>query len=76
MFFSVFVRVLSIFSIILAGAIARRKNFLTDETTSVMAACVTNFFYPALIVSSITSGFTIKSLVSNWMLPAGTIVIK
>ncbi|MCM8764243.1 MAG: AEC family transporter [Candidatus Omnitrophica bacterium] len=75
MFFSVFVRVLSIFSIILAGAIARRKNFLTDETTSVMAACVTNFFYPALIVSSITSGFTIKSLMSNWLLPAGTIVI-
>ncbi|MCM8763960.1 MAG: AEC family transporter [Candidatus Omnitrophica bacterium] len=75
MFFSVFIRVLSIFSIILAGAIARRKNFLTDVTTSAMAACVTNFFYPALIVSSITSGFTIKSLVSNWMLPAGTIVI-
>ncbi|MCM8821699.1 MAG: AEC family transporter [Candidatus Omnitrophica bacterium] len=75
MFFSVFIRVLSIFSIILAGAIARRKNFLTDETTSVMAACVTNFFYPALIVSSITSGFTIESLVSNWLLPAGTMVI-
>jgi len=75
MFFNVFIRLLSIFLIILAGAIARRRGFLTDDTASAMAVCVTNFFYPALIVSSITSGFTIKSLMSNWVLPAGTVVI-
>ncbi len=33
------------------------------------------FFYPALIISSITSTFTIKTLISNWTLPAGTIII-
>ncbi len=75
MFLQLFVRVLSIFFIIFVGAFARKKKFLNDETTSTLATCITNFFYPALIVSSITSGFTIKSLISNWLLPAGTILI-
>ncbi|MCM8817181.1 MAG: AEC family transporter [Candidatus Omnitrophica bacterium] len=75
MFVSVLIKVVSIFLIILAGGLARRKNFLTDASASSMAICVTNFFYPALIVSSITSNFTIQSLISNWVLPAGTIII-
>lgn len=75
MFVNIFIRVLSIFFVIFAGALARRKNFLSDEVTGAMASCVTNFFYPALIISSITSTFTTKSLISNWVLPVGTFII-
>ncbi len=75
MFFQIFVRILSIFLIILAGTVARKRSILTDKTITSMAVCVTNFFYPALIISSITSNFTIKSLISHWTLPAGTILI-
>ncbi|MCX7704715.1 MAG: AEC family transporter [bacterium] len=75
MFINIFLRVLSIFLIIFLGVFARRKNFLSDEAASKMALCITNFFYPALIISSITSTFTIKSLISNWILPAGTFFI-
>lgn len=75
MFFEVLIKVISIFFIIFAGAIARRKKFLTDDTASAIASCITSFFYPALIFSSITTNFTLKSLVSNWILPAGTIII-
>ena len=75
MFFEIFTRVLAIFLIIFLGAIARKNNFLTAETTSKISLCVTNFFYPALIISSITSNFSAHSLLSHLVLPAGTIII-
>jgi len=57
------------------GIAARKKSILTDSAISSISRCVTNFFYPCLIVSSITSNFTTSSLVSNWALPIGTIII-
>ncbi|HRS05975.1 MAG TPA: AEC family transporter [Candidatus Ratteibacteria bacterium] len=75
MFFHIFTRILSIFLIIFAGTAARKLLVLTDNAISSMARCITNFFYPALIISSITSNFTVKSLISNWTLPVGTVLI-
>lgn len=75
MFIKLFIRILAIFGMIAAGLFARKKNMLTIETASQMSRITTNFFYPALIFTSLVSNFTLKELFENWVLPAGTIII-
>lgn len=75
MFLKILLRVVSIFLMILMGAVARRRRILDSETTRRLALSVTNFFYPAMIFSSLVRNFNLQSLLHNWTLPAGTIMI-
>lgn len=40
-----------------------------------MSRVTTNFFYPALIFTSLVGSFTLKGLAENWFLPAGALLI-
>lgn len=75
MFVSLFIRILSIFFMVFLGALARKLRILDVESTRSMSFCVVNFFYPALIFSSIVGNFSVQELAENWALPAGTIMI-
>ncbi|MCM8830294.1 MAG: AEC family transporter [Candidatus Omnitrophica bacterium] len=75
MFIKLFIRILAIFGMIAAGAIARRLNMLTKDTASQMSRITTNFFYPALIFTYLVSNFSLKELAENWVLPFGTLII-
>ncbi|OPZ93145.1 MAG: Membrane transport protein [candidate division TA06 bacterium ADurb.Bin417] len=75
MFIKILLRVFSIFLMIMLGAIARRRGILDSEATRRLALSVTNFFYPAMIFSSLVRNFDLASLLRNWTLPAGTIMI-
>lgn len=72
---SIFTQVLAVFIMILAGIVARKKNILDEAGTKQIAGILVNFFYPALIFSSMTKNFTVASLTANWMLPSGTLLI-
>ncbi len=58
-----------------AGALARRLNFTTPETSQRLARLTVCFFYPALIFSAIFTSYTWPQLVANWVLPAGALMI-
>ncbi|MDD3726075.1 MAG: AEC family transporter [Candidatus Ratteibacteria bacterium] len=75
MFIKLFIRILAIFGMIAAGTLAKRLNMLTKETASQMSRINTNFFYPALIFTSLVSNFSLKGLAENWVLPLGTLII-
>ncbi len=57
------------------GILARRLNILNRDTTTRMARATTDFFYPALIFTSIVDNFTLRSLLENRGLPVGALLI-
>jgi len=75
MFIKLFIRILAIFCMIGFGILARRLRFIDQDTSSQMSRLVTNFFYPALIFTSLVNNFTLGSLAANWVLPAGMALI-
>jgi predicted permease len=75
MFIKLFIRILAIFCMMGFGMLARRLNMIDRDAASRMSRVVTNFFYPALIFTTLVSSFNIRALAENWILPAGTIVI-
>jgi len=75
MFIKLFIRILAIFSMIAMGVLARKLRITDTDSTRKMSRIIVNFFYPALIFSSLVSTFSLKSLIRNWTLPAGTIMI-
>jgi len=75
MFIKLFIRILAIFCMIGFGILARKLKMLNNDTARNMSGIVTNFFYPALIFTSLVSNFTLKGLGENWVLPAGTVII-
>ncbi|HNS31377.1 MAG TPA: AEC family transporter [bacterium] len=75
MFIKLFIRILAIFCMIAFGIIARKLNVIDKNSSSQMSRLVTSFFYPALIFTSLVNNFTPRTIVSNWMLPAGMFVI-
>jgi predicted permease len=75
MFIPLFVRVLAIFFMISLGTLARKLGFLDTHTAQRTAGIVTNFFYPALIFSSLVNNFTLRKLAVNWPLPAAAFAI-
>jgi malate permease and related proteins len=75
MFIKLFIRILAIFCMIGFGALARKFKMLDRSTAGQMSMIVINFFYPALIFTSLAGNFTLKSLAKNWVLPTGTILI-
>lgn len=75
MFVKLFIRILAIFCMVGFGALARRLNILNAETNTRMSRVTTNFFYPALIFTTLVGNFTFKGLIENWFLPAGALLI-
>jgi len=74
-FIKLFIRILAIFCMMGLGMLARRLNMIDKDVAGKMSRAVTNFFYPALIFTTLVSSFTIRELAENWVLPAGTVVI-
>lgn len=60
---------------IFLGIIARKIGMLDSNTTKRMAHVNIKFFYPTLIFSALVSNFSAGTLLANWMLPAGAMVI-
>jgi predicted permease len=75
MFLKLFILILSIFLMVLFGALARKRNILDGESTRRIAIAITNFFYPALIFSALTSHFTLRTLTETWQLPVGALIV-
>jgi len=69
--FSVFLKIVSIFLIVLSGWALRRKGWFGDGFNRELSLLLINLFYPCLIVSSIVRNFTFAELLANWMLPVG-----
>jgi len=57
------------------GGLARKLNIIDKESMKKMSRIVTNFFYPALIFSSLITNFSLKELMNNYLLPIGAIII-
>lgn len=74
-FFIILIRVLAICLMICIGAVARKRGILSSQATYSLSMLSTNLIYPAAIFSSLVGGFTVKSILGNWMLPAGTFTI-
>jgi malate permease and related proteins len=74
-FIKLFIRILAIFCMVGFGILARKLKFLDGNTINQMSRVVVNFFYPALIFTSLVGNFTIRGLAENWVLPAGTLLI-
>lgn len=75
MFIKLFIRILAIFCMIGFGIFARKLGFIDKNSSSRMSKLITNFFYPALIFTSLVNNFTARSLMANWFLPAGMAAI-
>ncbi len=69
------IRLLSVFLMVAAGAVARRRRMLDGDSTGRLVALVTHIFYPALIYSSLVRKYTLAELCRNWGLPVGTLLI-
>lgn len=68
-------QIVSVFLMIFAGFLAQRKGFLDDHGTAQLAWLLMKLFYPCLIFSSIVQRYTLRDLVANWTLPAGSLLI-
>ncbi len=75
MFLEFFIKVAAIFCMVGFGILARKLRLIGSDSTTQLSKLVTWFFYPALVFSSLVENFTLDSLLANWALPVGTIVI-
>ncbi len=75
MFLQFFIRIAAIFCMIGFGVLAKKLKFIDSSATTQLSKLVTYFFYPALVFSSLVTNFTLETLLANWALPAGTIII-
>ncbi len=73
--YEIFLQIVAVFLMIFAGFLAQRKGILDDRGTAQLAWLLMKLFYPCLIFSSIVQKFTIRELVANWTLPAGSFLI-
>lgn len=73
---SFFYQIISIFLLMSAGWVLRRRKLVDDLFTRRLSTVLFNVFYPCLILSAILSRFTLHTLVANWTLPAGVFLIK
>lgn len=72
---TIVIRLLSVFLMVAAGVVARRRRILDGDSTGRLVALVTHIFYPALIYSSLVRSFTLEELGRNWGLPVGALLI-
>ncbi len=73
--FHVFAQLISIFLMIGLGILARRLNIIDHRDTGRLARLLMLLFYPALIFSSITTNFSVSTLLDRWTLPVGTFLM-
>lgn len=71
----VFIKIFSIFFIIISGFIVRKKKLISSLTIQEMSILITKVFYPSFILSSFLKNFSFLDLIRNYLLPIGTIVI-
>ncbi len=57
------------------GWVARQRQMIDADTTRNLSRLLTNFFYPALIFTSMLSNFDTAGLAAHWLLPAGGFLI-
>jgi len=68
-------RILATFLMIGAGWTARRTGVIDALTTRNLSRLLTGFFYPTLILTSMTRNYTLDGLTANWHLPVGGFAI-
>jgi len=71
----IIIKVFSVFLIIILGIIVRKKGFISSLTIKEMSVIITKVFYPSLIISSFIKNFTSEDIITNYILPLGTILI-
>ena len=64
-----FLNILSIFILMSAGWVLRRRGLVDDVFTRRLSVILVNVFYPCLIFNALLSRFTVETLLSNWSLP-------
>ncbi|HOK57315.1 MAG TPA: AEC family transporter [bacterium] len=69
------IKIFSVFLIIIAGIIVRKKGLISSLTIKEMSVIITKVFYPSLIFSSFLRNFTSEDIINNYILPLGTILI-
>ncbi|MCM8809838.1 MAG: AEC family transporter [Candidatus Omnitrophica bacterium] len=69
------IKIFSVFIIIIAGVIVRKRKIISSITIKEMSIVITKVFYPCLILSSFIKNFNSEDLIKNYILPVGTILI-
>ena len=71
-----FLNILSIFVLMSAGWVLRRRDLVDDVFTRRLSVILVNVFYPCLIFNALLSRFTLETLLTHWYLPVGIFGIK
>jgi len=66
---TVLLNILAMFLVILVGWVARRRGYLTAETTGALSRFVVDLTMPALILTQMLKTVTLESLRQDWYLP-------
>jgi len=75
---SVLLKILAMFLVILVGWLARRRAYLTAETTRALSRFVVDITMPALIITQMLRTVDARTLAADWYLPllgAGVLVL-
>jgi len=65
-----FLNILSIFLLMSAGWVIRKRGLVDDVFTRRLSVILVNVFYPCLILNALLSRFTLETLIAGWYLPA------
>ena len=73
----VLINIAAMFTVIVVGWVARRRSFLTAETTGALSRFIVDIALPALVLSSMINTVDTAQLKANWFLPllGGAIMI-
>lgn len=76
---SVLLKILAMFLVILVGWVARRRSYLTAETTRTLSLFVVDITMPALIITQMLRTVDAQTLHADWYLPllgAGVLIVS
>ena len=73
--YGILLQIVAVCLMIYAGYLAYRKQILDEHVTTQLAWLLMKLFYPCLLFSSIVQKFTLRDLMANWTLPAGSFLI-
>lgn len=72
---TLFIKMLPLVLMTLAGYALSRLKWIDAGFNRQLSLVMLNVFYPSLIVSSILRNFTWETLLQNWIMPVGTVLI-
>ena len=75
MFALIFINVFCILLMVLPGVFARRKEWLSSNSTTELSHMVLRFVYPCLIFTAIFQRYSMKELIAEWKLPAYSFLV-